>query len=366
MLLLAQADARAIPLADRSVQCVVTSPPYWGLRDYGTARWAGGDPACDHKAPQAWASDSGDLGVRGGVLNANEVKAMRRHGPDCLKCGATRMDPQIGLEGTPDRYVAEMVAVFREIWRVLKNDGTVWLNIGDSYSSGGRTTQVPDSLRAGQPDSDGTATRPPVVQSIRPKSMVGIPWRVALALMDDGWILRSDIIWSKPNPMPESVTDRPTKAHEYVFLLAKAERYYFDADAVREVGAGRMDFGLMTSPARLNQGGPWTKTHKDEPDGRNIRSVWSIATQPYPGAHFATMPEKLVERCILAGSKAGDIVLDPFMGSGTVARVALRLGRRAVGFDLNAEYLRMARRRTRVQLPLELLVDEEEASEATA
>jgi DNA modification methylase len=319
------ADARAIPLADQSVHCVVTSPPYWGLRDYGVAG-------------------------------------------------------QLGLERSPEEYVAGMVAVFREVWRVLRDDGTAWINLGDSYTSGGRDTYgtwSPDSKQATHTAIKDAkrAAQPP---GLKPKDLVGIPWRTAFALQADGWYLRSDIIWSKPNPMPESVIDRPTKAHEYLFLLAKRERYYYDAETIKEpaiysgpnapdaikspygqgytrraidkrLGAERPrdyddageKFGDGVSAARLKAGNAFGNG-----SSRNKRSVWTIATAPYPEAHFATFPEALVEPCILAGSPAGGMVLDPFAGSGTVGLVCQRLGRRFVGLELKPEYCAMAYKRT--------------------
>lgn len=288
--MLIQGDARTLPLADGSVDCVVTSPPYWGLRDYG-------DPQ------------------------------------------------QIGLESTPDAYVAQLVAVFREVRRVLADDGTVWLNLGDSYVANG-SGQVPQTKShkgsgyAG-PNRDGET-------GLLAKNLVGIPWRVAFALQADGWYLRSDIIWSKPNPMPESVTDRPTKAHEYIFLLAKAARYYYDAAAIAEANAWTHNrFGNKDAAAR--RVGKLTGNMRDDADeyaersSRNKRSVWHVGTQPYPDAHFATFPEALIEPCILAGCPVGGRVLDPFIGSGTTGAVAERLGRRWVGVDLAYQHLSKAR-----------------------
>lgn len=295
-------------IAAGSVHCCVTSPPYWGLRDYG-------------------------------------------HGD------------QLGLETTPDEYVANMVAVFRELRRVLRDDGTLWLNLGDCYATGaGKVGDHPGGGDQGARWSgrEGHRVRGPKTQpnrmplpGLKPKDMVGIPWRVAFALQADGWWLRSDIVWSKPNPMPESITDRPTKAHEYVFLLSKSARYFYDAAAIRETGAGRTDLGKMDSPARLHQSGPWvrTKTEK-EANGRNRRTVWNIATRPFPGAHFAVMPPDLVEPCILAGCPEDGTVLDPFAGAGTVGMVARRLRRRFIGIELNPDYADMARRRIEDDAPM--------------
>ena len=292
-----------------SVRCCVTSPPYWGLRDYGH-------------------------------------------------------DGQIGLEPTPDEYVANMVEVFREVRRVLRDDGTCWVNLGDSYAAGGTGgASAVLTLNGGRGvgPSEKIKQGPTITRSappgLKPKDLVGIPWRVAFALQADGWYLRSDIIWHKPNPMPESVTDRPTKAHEYIFLLSKSARYFYDADAVAEgakdwssggpgtgiketqhYGAGNGgNSGLASIAQRYKDG--------DAPSTRNARSVWTITTQPFPGSHFAVMPTKLVKPCILAGSEPGDVVLDPFSGAGTVAYVAREYGRRAVGIELNPDYCEIAAKR---------------------
>ena len=367
-----KSDSRTIPVPDKSIHTVVTSPPYWGLRDYGT-------------------------------------------------------DKQIGLEPTPEEYCANMVAVFREIRRVLRDDGTVWLNLGDSYSSGSRTTTTNDSFRG---DTLVNTTRTPVVEGVKPKDLIGIPWRVAFALQASGWYLRSDIIWSKPNPMPESVQDRPTKAHEYIFLLSKSQNYYYDADAIREslapTSIGRLQQNIegQTGTTRSNGGMKSNGNLKAVGDielGRNKRSVWEISTQPYPDAHFATYPEKLVEPCILAGTSEKGVcaecgkpwvrdteivgiperdtrdnrigvipgrdhasrmnskamekvekqfkgwkpvcscnadtvpatVLDPFVGSGTTLAVAQRLGRKGVGTDINDEYLELAQKRlAKISMPM--------------
>jgi DNA modification methylase len=293
-----------------SVDCVVTSPPYWGLRDYGS-------------------------------------------------------EGQLGLERTPEEYVANMVAVFAEVRRVLKPSGTCWLNLGDSYATGGGSVgrapgggdQGERFIRAGM---IGTQPNRMKLDGLKPKDLVGIPWRVAFALQADGWYLRSDIIWSKPNPMPESVTDRPTKSHEYLFLLSKRPRYYFDADAVREPHSDDRPLNpyRLDKPGVPNRGTNPGMTGKNlgvfgNPAGRNIRSVWNIATRPYPGAHFAVFPPELPERCIKAGSPQAGVVLDPFGGSGTVGMVANRLSRRAILIDLNPEYLKQQMTRN-AQTPLGL------------
>lgn len=354
-------------LEDNSVQCVVTSPPYYGLRDYG-------------------------------------------------------VDGQIGLEQSPDAYVAEMVAVFREVMRVLRDDGVLFLNLGDSYSSGNRTSFVDDALRGPK-----SGARVPPIPGIKPKDMLGIPWRVAFALQTDGWYLRQDIIWAKPNPMPESVTDRCTKSHEYVFLLSKSAKYFWDANAIAEAFADER-MGQPGSPSPKTTRIPGQSTHtigtqawaSNGKPGRNKRSVWTIASQPFSGSHFATMPPELAETCIRAGSsekgqcphcgapwartmvhtgrkicvpdmygrpriqelsgngetsqhKSGvssgfftnerkhtgwsqtckcpehrpvpQIILDPFGGAGTTALVADRIQREAVIIELNPQYALMARDR---------------------
>ena len=367
------ADAMSLPIPDNSVDCVVTSPPYWGLRDYST-------------------------------------------------------EGQLGLEETPEEWVVNMVAVFREVWRVLKPTGTVWMNLGDSYAANGTTGGggAVDTRTDGRKTTPGDKVRgrKPEVRNARriglkAKDLVGIPWRVAFALQADGWYLRSDIIWSKPNPMPESVTDRPTKAHEYVFLLTKSPRYYYDADAIRE--AHTMTSWTSDSDSKgLNNANVREHARFEQklynPSGRNKRTVWEIPTQPYPEAHFATYPEKLVEPCILAGTSEKGVcsecgkpweritdtpdwykeldghtalagnknlnrgvnagfgakkdsvtkpvttigweptcecnadtvpatVLDPFAGSGTTMAVAQRLGRKGIGTDISGEYLQLAEKR---------------------
>jgi DNA modification methylase len=272
-------------------------------------------------------------------------------------------DGQIGLESTPEEYVARMVEVFREVRRVLRDDGTCWVNLGDSYAANAATSKKVGESHRGS--DTPTLNQPHQCRvsvrggdwSIKAKDLVGIPWRVAFALQADGWWLRQDIIWHKPNPMPESVRDRCTKAHEYVFLLTKSERYYYDADAVSEAvacvrGPGnkrplkgveedgkkhRTRAGLHKAAERWREEGP--------PESRNRRSVWTITTKPYSGAHFAVMPADLVEPCIKAGCPEGGTVLDPFAGSGTTLAVAAQLGRSAIGCELNPEYIALADQR---------------------
>lgn len=362
-----EGDALAVlgTMLPGSVQCVITSPPYWGLRDYG-------------------------------------------------------VEGQIGLEETPDAYVQKLVELFREVRRILRPDGTLWLNLGDSYTSGNRKSRDPGQSKMHEPLRAFDGCRPGTPAGLKPKDLVGIPWRVAFALQADGWWLRSDIVWAKPNPMPESVTDRPTRAHEYVFLLTKSERYFYDADAIREPlaestrreidagysGSATKDYagnGVQDPSAvkariihgrrrrRAKTAGPGShaggRRQAPEPGepgafhplGANRRTVWWIPTHAFPEAHFATFPPALVEPCVKAGTSergacatcgapweretretdswrpsctcAGDfvpcLVLDPFCGSGTVGVVANLLGRSFVGIELKPEYAAMARRRLR-------------------
>ena len=303
-------------LPDESVDCVVTSPPYYGLRDYG-------------------------------------------------------MEGQIGLEETPEEYVKKMVEVFKEVRRVLRSDGTLWLNLGDSYAGSGKGAwnNKIDQKESYIPDPDSPqCLMNKVPKGLKRKDLIGIPWRVALALQADGWYLRQDIIWSKPNAMPESVTDRCTKSHEYIFLLSKSEKYYYDQDSIKEPAS----FGLPNSPQSIKSpyGQGFTRSNmEDKQRGhgrrhagfnerwdhmtkeeqcsgmRNKRSVWTIATQPFPEAHFATFPEELIRPCILAGCPEGGTVLDPFGGSGTTGIVAISSLRNSILIEINPAYIDIAVKR---------------------
>jgi DNA modification methylase len=355
-----------------SVQTIVTSPPYWGLRDYGTARWDGGDAECDHKERNARNDGNRkDVDGFGGSNNQNGHADMGKmqYRDVCGKCGATRVDAQLGLERTPEEYVCHLVELFRELRRVLRDDGTLWLNLGDSYSSDtkgdNRTPEqfakssklnIAKNASAAQSLIPHSYTPRKVESGLKPKDLCGIPWRVAFALQADGWYLRSDIIWHKPNPMPESVTDRPTKAHEYIFLLSKSSKYYYDADAVREKIGEKTRRAItfrndryVNNEAFNNSAGfkDKIKAIDGEPSyaGRNRRSVWTITTKPFKGAHFATFPPDLIKPCILAGAPVGGVVMDPFTGSGTTGFVARELGREFVGIELNPEYHAMAESR---------------------
>ena len=302
-------------IEDESIQCVVTSPPYWCLRDYGTAEWEGGDENCEHKVGRA--TRGGLSEMQSGNIGGFGDESIK-NGGKCPKCGAIRKDKQLGLEETPEEFVDNLVKMFREIKRVLREDGTVWLNLGDSYfgssGQGGKTEK--QTTNTGSYHSHTRKSN-----TLKTKDLCGIPWRVAFALQSDGWYLRQDIIWHKPNPMPESVQDRCTKAHEYIFLLTKSAKYFYDVDAVKE------------------------ESTDDTDSLRNKRSVWTITTKPYKEAHFATFPPELPELCIKAGSREGDIVLDPFFGSGTTGWVAQRLGRKWIGVELNPEYIKIAEKR---------------------
>lgn len=368
-------------MESESVHCVVTSPPYWGLRSYKTELqvW-GGDASCDHDWTLVTKPASNGIdGSRGGAgcmspdtMNNHEATATRRpiQSHVCQRCGAWR--GELGSEPTIELYAEHVVAIFREVRRVLRKDGTLWLNVGDSYAGSGRgptgKTGIGDQERRQGFTTDRRLGRgfraagyemrdTPAVPGLKSKDLCLIPFRLALALQADGWWIRSDIVWAKPNPMPESVTDRPTRAHEYIFLLTKSPRYFYDADAIREPNTegAIARFGnnhAMSTAGRKYEGmggeslaAAATRMPEWRPNGHNMRSVWTLPTESFEGAHFATFPTELVKRCILAGSREGDLVLDPFVGSGTTVMVALRYGRRAIGIELNPEYVGMARRR---------------------
>lgn len=307
------------------------------------------------------------------------------------ECGA--WSGCLGLEPTPELYVRHLVEVLRELKRVLRADGVLWLNLGDSYAStppGNKNRGLEKWATSGLHgakisakyaetlDRSAGQKRNTIAGDLKPKGLVGIPWMVAFALRADGWYLRSDIIWSKPNPMPESVTDRPTKSHEYIFLLSKSERYYYDQAAIKEpytessleryeysaIGKSGKTSGpnyVIKSNESINALGVTRSTaalksheHNVHPNGRNKRTVWTITTQPYSGAHFATFPPELIKPCILAGAPLGGVVLDPFAGSGTTAKVSIELGRKAIAIEPKAEYVEMIKKRcqTTIGLPL--------------
>lgn len=289
--MLINANALSIPLAAKSVHTIVTSPPYYGLRDYG-------------------------------------------------------VDGQIGLEVTPDEYIANLVAVFRECKRILRDDGTLWVNIGDSYA------RDPAKVGNGHPSTGKQATnkgslydyQSPIPSGLKPKDLIGIPWMLAFALRADGWYLRQDIIWAKPNPMPESVKDRCTKSHEYIFLLSKSAKYYYDNEAIAEpsmqlgktaIRFGGDKYGDDPDPKYATKSG----NEYTDSGTRNKRDVWTVTTKPYKGAHYATFNPDLIKPCILAGAPEGGIVFDPFVGSGTTVATAIQFGRKGIGIDLSFKYL---------------------------
>jgi DNA modification methylase len=295
-------------LPDGSVRCAVTSPPYWGLRDYGTP-------------PVTWPAV---------LYRPIEV-------PGVPEISILAMACSLGQESTIEAFIGHLVLVFREVRRVLADDGTLWLNIGDSYNSGPSGGLGGSRLQGGQQsqvERRKAAWRG--VPRLQHKDMLGIPWRLAFALQADGWIFRQDVIWQKPNPMPESVRDRCTKAHEYVFLFAKSQKYFYDAAAMKEPA--------VIQSGRLSRGSEHDASI-DADLARNRRSVWTVATKPYDGAHFATFPPELVVPSVLAGSAPGDTVLDPFSGTGTTGAVATGCGRSYIGCELNPEYADLSRER---------------------
>ena len=317
-------------IPDQTFNCVVTSPPYWGLRDYNTGTWEGGDPDCPHKRLSKISKDTstGHLAMH----EQGDVVGDAIYKKKCPLCGAVRKDLQIGLEETPEEYVDAIVEVFRKVWRVLRDDGTVWLNLGDSYCGTGHKGDHKDPKHKEGRNSQRVALNNKI-KGLKQKDLVGVPWRVAFALQADGWYLRQDIIWSKPNPMPESVQDRCTKSHEYIFLLSKNKNYYYDIDAIRE---------------------PYTEdgSQLNHPLGKNKRSVWAVSPKPFPEAHFAVYPTELIEPCVLAGCPKDGNVLDPFGGAGTTALVADRLGRNATIIELNPAYINIAEKRVNNDAPL--------------
>jgi DNA modification methylase len=398
-------------LPDQSVHCCVTSPPYFGLRDYGTGKWEGGDPECDHKLTTG---SQGSTGQRADRAFTQEV--VQRD--TCRKCGATRIDQQVGLEPTPDEFAQALVEVFREVHRVLRDDGTLWLNLGDSYASRS-TYNAPQTLavEAGWKDA-GKRPNAGLPDSCKEKDLIGVPWLVAFALRANGWYLRQDIIWAKKNTMPESVRDRCTKAHEYIFLLTKRPKYFFDSEAIKEPAVtpagtkGGKGSAKRSGTDGVNSRPPEYAVYNGF---RNKRDVWHVGTKPFKEAHFATFPPDLIEPCILAGTSEYGVcadcgapwervierspmivrrleypelgefnrirssgtmleppistttgwrptcdcnapvipatVLDPFFGAGTTGLVARQHGRSYIGCELNPEYVEIAERRLAAAAP---------------
>jgi len=351
-------------LPDESVQMCVTSPPYWGLRKYSGNQdllW-GNHNGCEHE----WISKTRRL--HGGTVTTAQVGSVLSGAAPtdwveqdniCSLCGAWR--GSFGLEPTPGMYVSHSIEILREIRRVLRKDGVVFWNVGDSYAgSGGPGSQYDNKATFEKFHNPNRK-----ITSCKPKDLCLIPFRVAIAAQEDGWWVRSVIIWDRPNAMPESVKDRPTESHEYILMLTKSANYYWNQEAVREplaeatitdprMGMDRFEHNGKTAIREAETNGKemcnsfWFADNK----GRNVRSVWSFPTHPYPEAHFATFPEELPKRCIKAGSKEGDIVLDPFAGSGTSLWVAKRLGRKAVGYELSSEYCELIIKRNRQQVML--------------
>lgn len=368
MIHLIRASAIQIPLADESVQCVVTSPPYWGLRKYDGDQefiWSG-VKECGHE----WVAERVDKMRWGSAEGASEKQKSNtgtiapmdgiQKGNTCVWCGAWR--GSYGLEPSVQMYVQHTIEIMREIGRVLKFDGVVFWNIGDSYAGGGnyRGMNSENTLTAKQASNGGArgvhqelGALGKDTGSAKPKDLCLIPQRVAIAAQEDGWWVRSDIIWSKPNPMPESCKDRPTDAYEHILMLTKSAKYYWDKEAVQEPAQDwgtrdRENFRSGTLDPLLKHYG--LKNANNAATGRNMRNIWTFPTQPpakeYRGVHFATFPEELPRKCILAGSKVGDIVFDPFAGSGTTGQVARSLGRRAVLMDIayqSGAYLELAK-----------------------
>lgn len=371
MILIGDVREHLKQLPDQSVNCVVTSPPYWGLRDYGTASWDGGDLNCDHQGkPMATkANINRNCGTGNDVKNAQAREFFK---DICGKCGAKRIDSQIGLEQEPEDFINELVSVFREVKRVLRDDGTLWLNIGDSYSGSGKGTAGNLGKKNNERHLEHK-TGELVPSGTKPKDLVGIPWMLAFALRADGWYLRQDIIWAKPNPMPESVTDRCTKSHEYIFLLSKSPRYYYDHEAIKEPNADPKRTNYTPGKRAYAEGNtlqtPGKRTRRNDgfqayangkvPIGRNKRDVWTVTTKPYRGAHFATFPPDLIEPCILAGCPEGGTVLDPFFGAGTTGLVAQRHNRKWIGCELNPEYAAIAQARIESESTLFTIGDTE-------
>jgi DNA modification methylase len=359
-LIIADVMAGLAQIQEDSVQCVVTSPPYWGLRDYGTAIWKGGQPDCEHT-----------IIVQDGDPKATGRRVTRGDKSKCLKCGAIRIDKQIGLEPTIAEYVERICKVFDEVWRVLKDDGCVWLNLGDTYASGwacprrnlkgngspaNRSKRIPRG--AGRWNAGGNAHDP----NLKEKDLCMVPARVAIGLQDRGWHVRSKVVWEKSNGMTEAVTDRPTGCYEEIFLLSKKPHYYYNPDAIRQplkpqsIARLSQNLDRQKGSARANGGGKTNgamkavaKSKRVDPsmrpsgprwelrtlEGANCRDVWTIPTAAYTEAHYATFPPEIPRRCILSGSRPGDTVLDPFVGSGTTMEVAIELGRDVIGIELD-------------------------------
>ena len=367
-------------LEDNSIDCVVTSPPYWGLRDYGTTSYDGGDPNCKHTI-----SDGSFDPLKNKLI---ERPYRSKDKKNCVKCGAKRIDEQFGLETTYQEHIQNIVALFRVIKPKLKDSATVWLNYGDSYAATVNGTKVKDmkknlqknrtSKTKGVYDDRGFVDKPfsTIQGHLKPKDLVMIPNRIAIALQDDGWWIRSEIIWHKPNPMPESTKDRPTSAHEKIWLITKNKKYYYDADAIKEpcTTFEKRDHGVVRNRVlnykskrnlnpqayleknikgnfskrgvtRTTEGLNLKTQNEKTKEYRNKRNVWTVNSKPFKDAHFATFPKGLIEPCIKAGCPENGIVLDPFGGAGTTGIVAQSLNRQSILIELNPEYIKIAKKR---------------------
>ena len=333
----------------QSARTCVTSPPYYGLRDYGTATWIGGDPNCNHRRDSKVKPENCNTGHK----NHDEMYGVGDaiYKTVCPKCGAIRQDSQIGLEETPEEYIESLVDVFRSVRDVLTDDGTLWVNLGDSYYNyrpgKGQSYPKQSVSKTKQDLPDKCNKRGNKLDGLKEKDLIGIPWMFAFAMRKDGWYLRQDIIWHKPNPMPESVKDRCTKSHEYIFLFSKNRKYFYDNESIKE--PVKQDWGTRDrTKGKYHNIGSGLQPHSGltkSYDRKNKRSVWSVTVKPYKEAHFATYPPDLIEPCIKAGSEEGDTILDPFMGAGTTAAVAKSLNRYYIGCELNEDYGNLIQKR---------------------
>ena len=342
-------------LPDESVDCCVTSPPYWGLRDYGGGGkvW-GGSPECDHDW-EGYTRPSENTRKNDNSLQLKSAYWEPQDQAFCKHCDA--WFGQLGLEPTYEQYVKNMVEIFREVRRILKPKGTLWLNLGDSYCAGSRNDSRPQTMNGDDSKDLPLNRRNQASGVLKNKDLVGIPWRVAFALQADGWWLRQDIIWAKPNCMPESVKDRCTKNHEYIFLLTKSADYFFDNEAIKEATVTKADKNKSSfkyaddeewaagDPNRTSKAKGIAEARTKDYAKRNKRSVWWVGPKPFPEAHFAVFPIELIEPCILAGCPVGGTVFDPFGGSGTTGITAIKHGRNAILTELSEDYVEIARKR---------------------
>ena len=344
---------------DSTVDCVVSSPPYFGLRDYGTGTWEGGDPNCPHKRLTKISKDTAT--GHAGMYEQGHVVGDAIYKQICPECGAKRVDDQFGLENTIEDYIEKTILLFEELRRVLKPQGTVWWNIGDTYNTQPagnkdlkKSSGLPNTKENLHKRKDNISKK--LFKGLKAKDLMMIPARVAIALSENGWYLRSEIIWHKPNPMPESVKDRPTSSHEKIYLFSKNKKYYYDADAIREKAKTKPTVRNKSAEgyqADYAKGKRFSEGERTYGNGyANKRNVWTVTTKPFKGAHFAVFPTDLIEPCIKAGCPKGGTVLDPFGGSGTTGFVANNLGRDAILIELNEEYVEIAKKRIGGDNPL--------------